>query len=203
MEQNGFTIEFRNPIIYENFDSLLFYSISPRQSEEKLAFTVERDSLNLRVYTIRPVKELRSGYEYHLKLPYRAFRDINGYYSDSTEVKCSLPTDESLSTLTLELSGVDQRYIVDLMGEKRDKVLRSYVVDSDRSLVFPYLSKGKYSIRVTSDENRNSLVDTGSVLEHRQSEKLLFLSFGEKKEIDIPEGIEVIQKVNLKELFKK
>ena len=203
VEQDGFTIEFRNPIIYEKFDSLQFYSISPRQTEEKLSFTVERDSLNLRVYTIRPVKELRSGYEYHLKLPYRAFRDINGYYSDSTEVKCSLPTDESLSTLTLELSGVDQKYIIDLMGEKRDKVLRSYVVDSDKSLVFPYLSKGKYSIRITSDENRNSLVDTGSVLEHRQSEKLLFLTFGDKKYLEIPEGSEVNQRVNLKELFRK
>ena len=103
----------------------------------------------------------------------------------------------------LELSGVDQKYIIDLMGEKRDKVLRSYVVDSDKSLVFPYLSKGKYSIRITSDENRNSLVDTGSVLEHRQSEKLLFLTFGDKKYLEIPEGSEVNQRVNLKELFRK
>ena len=44
---------------------------------------------------------------------------------------------------------------------------------------------------------------TGSVLEHRQSEKLLFLTFGDKKYLEIPEGSEVNQRVNLKELFRK
>ena len=51
---------------------------------------IERDSLNLRRYIIRPKQELMKGNEYYLKIPHRAFRDINGFYSDSTEVNSFL-----------------------------------------------------------------------------------------------------------------
>ena len=68
------------------------------------------------------------GYEYFLKVPHRAFRDINGFYSDSTEVKVSLPSDDKLSTIILDMKGVEGKLIVDLLNEKRDKVLRNYII---------------------------------------------------------------------------
>ena len=60
------------------------------------------------------------------------------------------------------------------MNEKRDKVLRSYIIEKDAALLFPYLKEGKYSIRITEDLNRNGIVDTGNLLEHRQPEKVRF-----------------------------
>ncbi len=202
VEQNGFELEFRNPIIRESFDSIRFRAITPRQTEERMEFSVERDSLNLRLYVIRQKGKLLPGYEYIVNVPYRAFRDVNGFWSDSLEVKCSLPSDDNLSTLETVITGVDRKYIVDLLNEKRDKVLRSFVIDSDRTLVFPYLSEGKYCIRITEDGNRNSIVDTGSVLERRQPEKVRFYEIDGNRYLDIPSGAELSQTIDLGELFK-
>lgn len=203
VEQKGFELEFNYPIIYESFDSIRFRYLNPKQKEFQGEVTIERDSSDLRRYIIRPKEKLLPGYEYFIKVPHRAFRDINGFWSDSTEVKVSLPSDEKLSTLRAILSGVDRKIIVDLLNEKRQEVLRQYVTDTDGTLVFPYLKEGKYAIRITDDGNRNSIVDTGSLLEHRQPEAVLYFSIGGKDVLEIPAGAEVEQEINVKELFAR
>ena len=160
------------------------------------------DSTNIRKYTVMPEGRLLTGYEYILKVPHRKFRDINGYYNDSTEVKVSLPMDEKLSTLHLIMEGVGQKYIVDLLNEKRNSILRTYNIDSDCTLDFPYLKQGVYSVRITEDINRNSIVDSGSLLEHRQPEKVKFLKIDDDTRFKIMESAEIDQNVNLAELFK-
>ena len=55
----------------------------------------------------------------------------------------SLPNDDKLSLLKLKLTSVKNKYIVDLLNEKRDNVLRSFIIDTDTELVFPYLKAGK------------------------------------------------------------
>ena len=202
VEQNGFELEFRNPIISEQFDSVDFRVINTRQRESRAEFTVEQDSLNLRRYILRPKEAMMPGYEYTMKLPYRAFRDINGFWSDSTQVRVSLPKDETLSNLDLDLTGVDRKLIVDLMGEKNNQVLRSYVTDKDGTLHFPYLKEGRYRIRITEDGNRNSIVDTGSLLEHRQPERVVFVDFSGSEYLSIPASVELTQSVDTGSLFQ-
>ena len=143
-----------------------------------------------------------TGYEYSLKVPYRLFRDINGFYNDSTVMKVSLPKDEDLSTLKLELKDVRNEYIVDLLTEKRDKVIRGFNIRKDGSLVFPYIKAGKYCIRITEDINSNGIVDTGVLLEHKQPEKVRFFKIEDSFLIDIPEKTELEQEINLQELFR-
>ncbi|MBR4977348.1 MAG: Ig-like domain-containing protein [Bacteroidales bacterium] len=203
VEQNGFIMEFKYPVVKEAFDSLKFRYLNPRQQEEKGTYTVTQDSLNLRKYVIKPNVELQPGYEYFLKVPHRMFQDINGFYNDSTEVKVTLPKDDKLSGMSLVLTGVNNKYIVDLLNEKRDKVLRSYVIEHDATLSFPYLKKGKYSIRITEDLNRNGIVDTGSLLDHKQPEKVKFYKLEDGTLlIDIPEMVEIQQNIDVAEMFK-
>lgn len=203
VEQYGFTVEFQYPLVADGFDSLVFRSVNPRQKETIGRYRVTRDSLNLRRYTIMPEEKLQEGYEYFLKFPHRKFQDINGFWNDSTEVKVSLPKDENLSTLILHVSGADgHRYLVDLLNEKRDKVLRSFQIRSDQTLTFPYVKAGKYSIRVTEDLNGNGIVDTGNLLERRQPEKVRFFKIDESSVIDIPQRTEWEQDLDLVELFK-
>lgn len=203
IEQYGFVLEFKYPLVESAFDSLTFRSVNPRQQEAFGKYTVEQDSLNLRKYIVRPEEKLQTGYEYFLKIPHRKFMDINGFYNDSTEVKVTLPSDDKLSSLTLDLKGVNNKYIVDLLNEKRDKVLRSYIIDKDTQLLFPYLKAGKYSIRITEDLNRNGIVDTGILLEHKQPEKVRFYKLEDGTFlIDILEMTEVNQSIDLMEMFK-
>jgi len=203
VEQYGFRLEFKYPLIQEAWDSLSFWSVNPRQQEKKEKYQVTRDPDNLRLYTVMPADKLMQGFDYHLKIPYRKFRDVNGFYNDSTELKVTLPNDEKLSSISMELSHVGKnRYIVDLLTEKRDKVIRSFIVESDRTLLFPYVKAGKYCVRITEDRNGNGLVDTGNVLEHRQPEKVRFFKIKDEFLIDIPERTEYVQQIDLEELFR-
>lgn len=203
IEQYGFVMEFKYPVVESAFDSLSFRYLNPRQQEEKGTYKVIQDSLNLRKYVVRPDVTLQPGYEYFLKVPHRKFKDINGFYNDSTEVKVSLPKDDKLSTLFMNLKNVNNKYIVDLLNEKRDKVLRSYIVEDDKTLPFPYLKAGKYSIRITEDLNRNGIVDTGILLEHKQPEKVRFYKLEDGTFlIDIPEMSEIEQELDISEMFK-
>ena len=203
VEQYGFVMEFKYPVVEAAFDSLGFRFINPRQQESKGEYTVTQDSLNLRKYVVRPKTKLLPGYEYFLKVPHRKFKDINGFYNDSSEVKVTLPNDDKLSSMILKLSNVKNKYIVDLLDEKRTNVLRTYIIDSDQELLFPYLKKGKYSIRITEDLNRNGLVDTGILLEHKQPEKVRFYKLEDGTFlIDIPEMVEVEQNIDIEALFK-
>lgn len=204
VEQYGFALEFKYPLIQDGFDSLIFRSVNPKQKEAFGTYKVTRDPDNLRRYTVMPDEKLMTGYDYYLKIPHRKFRDINGFYNDSTELKVTLPTDENLSTLTLALSGTSgNEYIIDLLGEKRDKVIRSFIVTADGPVVFPYMKEGKYCIRITEDLNRNGIVDTGNLLEHRQPEKVKFLKITDKAYIEIPARSEIEQDVDLIELFQQ
>lgn len=203
VEQNGFVMEFSYPVVESAFDSLVFRYINPRQQEATAQYEVTQDSLNLRRYIIRPKLELQPGYEYFLKVPHRKFKDVNGFYNDSTEVKVTLPNDDKLSAMSLVLSNVKNKYIVDLLNEKRDKVLRSYIIEKDEILKFPYLKAGKYSIRITEDLNRNGLVDTGILLEKKQPEKVRFYKLEDGTFlIDIPEMTELEQGIDVSEMFK-
>lgn len=203
VEQYGFVFEFKYPIVENAFDSLTFRYLNPKQQEFKESYTVVQDSLNLRKYILRPNVEMLPGYEYFLKVPHRKFKDINGYYNDSTEVKVVLPNDDKLSSISLVLNNVENKYIIDLLNEKRDKVLRQYIIDKNTVLDFPYLKAGKYSIRITEDLNRNNLVDTGNLLEHKQPEKVRFYKLEDGTFlIDIPEMTEIEQTIDIKEMFK-
>lgn len=203
VEQNGYIVEFKYPLVESAFDSVTFRYLNPRQQETKGKFTVTQDSLNLRKYVIRPIDKFLPGYEYFLKIPGHKFKDINGFYNDSLEVKVMLPNDETLSTLSVNMMNVRNKYIVDLLDEKRSDVLRKYIIENDQTLVFPYLKSGKYSIRLTEDVNRNGIVDTGNLLEHKQPEKVLFYKLENGSDfIDIPEKTELSQSIDVGEMFK-
>ena len=202
VEQYGFEIEFKYPLIESAWDSLRFRSINPRQQEAKGKVKVVRDTTNLRFFRVMPVEPLQPGYDYYLKIPYRKFRDINGFYNDSTELKVTLPNDDKLSSITLKLNHVKNRYIVELLNEKRNSVIRSYVVDGNGTWVFPYLKQGNYCIRITEDKNRNAMVDTGVLLEKKQPEKVRFFKLEDQFLIKVLERAEMIWDINLEEMFQ-
>lgn len=203
VEQYGFVMEFKYPIVEDGFDSLKFRYLNPKQQEFTAKVNVTKDSLNLRKYIIRPDIEMLPGYEYFLKVPHRRFKDINGFLNDSSEVKVMLPNDDKLSSMDLVLANVHNKYIVDLLNEKRDKVLRSYITEQDTTLLFPYLKAGMYTIRITEDVNKNGIVDTGNLLERRQPEKVRYYKLEDGTFlIDIPEMTEMVQNIDVEEMFR-
>ena len=201
IEQDGFVLEFENPIINAWFDSIKFVSINPRNQEEDLPFTYSRDTLDVRKYSIKPEGTIQLGYGYHMKIPQGVFRDINNHWNDSTEVTVSLPAEVSLSTLQLAAKNVVHKYIIELLDERRTSVERSYIITEDATLTFPYIQPGKYYIRITEDLNGNSYVDSGNLLEHQMPERVKYLKINDNPLLDIPAMSFIDQTVDLQELF--
>lgn len=207
VEQNGIVMEFAYPLQQAVFDSIRFSSTDPKKQVKAEPYTVEQDSTNLRRYVMRPGITLLNGYEYEVKIPADIFVDINGNTNDSLAKRITLPSDETLSSITTHMQNVHGTYIVELVNEKRDKVFREFTVHADTSLVFPYIKKGKYSIRISNDANNNGMIDTGSVLERRQPEKVLLYRFGpdqtnESYLIDIPERADIEQTIDIQSMFQ-
>ena len=203
MEQEGIVFNFAQPIVYEEFSSLELVAISPRQTEEKMQFAVERDSLDVRKYVLKMKQPFREGYEYKMKVPQNTFRDITGFGNDSTEVSAKLPTDEKLSTLSIELTGVSGKYIVDLLDNSKKKSVYSNIVGKDTTLVMKYLDEATYYIRITEDKNRNSLVDAGNVLKGIAPERVRFFKLADgKSEYKVIAGTSLSQAIPIDEMFK-
>jgi len=207
VEQDGFLLEFNTPLTVAPFDSIKMKCVNIRQQISYEDVLVVPDSTCIRRYTIRPKSEIKPGMEYTLKFPHRLFKDIYGLPCDSLDTKVSLPTDDNLSSLTLEIKNVHTRYIVELVNEARNKTFRKYTITEDCSLKFPYLEKGKYSVKITEDNNGNGLLDTGNLLEHKQPEKVLLFRFNNKSGNDayiteVPERMDMEQTIDISEMFK-
>ena len=207
IDQNGIIITFESPMIVTPFDSITIMAKNTREQISPAMFTVEQDTANIKKYILRLEEKLVPGFEYTLRIPDSLFMDIDGIYCDSLVQKITLPQDENLSSLTIEASNVNEKYLVELVDEKRTKVFRSYQIDTASVLEFPYLKAGKYSIRITEDKNGNGQVDTGSLLDKKQPEKVLMLKVSESMGsdayiMDIPERTELIQTIDIGEMFK-
>ena len=130
-------------------------------------------------------------------------------YSDSgsvnlTDVKITLPNNDNASSITVSLVNVDARYIVELINDTRSTVYRRYIINDDSELLFPYLDKGKYSIRITEDKNSNGLFDTGEYLTRKQAEKVMLYTLpGGTSVINLSERTDLVQDIDIAVMFGK
>ena len=172
--------------------------------ESVVKFTISEDSLESNKYIIRPEEQFVAGNEYHLKFPMAIFKDVNGFTNDSSYTNVSLPTDEKLSSLTLELNNVNARYIVELVNPQMTTVYRKYIIENDCELLFPYLKANDYSIRITEDLNNNGKLDTGNLLTRKQPEKVQLYTLGDgTTKIKINERTDIVQDIDITAMFNK
>lgn len=201
VETDGFILEFGYPVINAQFDSIRLVVTDLHNVDERGTISYYRDSLNLRKYHIMPEGKMSISSKYTLTVPKGIFRDINNAWNDSTEVSVSLPIDVKLSTLQLDLKNVNHKYIVEMLDERRTQTLFTHVVNQDRMVEFPYLTAGKYYIRITEDLNGNSYVDTGSLLDHQMPERVKYFKIDDNPLLDIPEMSFISQTVDLEQMF--
>lgn len=202
IEQTGFIFTFNEPLVTHNTDSIIFTMSTPRGVVTEELFTFEPDSIDVNRYYLRPVTQFKVGNEYNLLIPQATFKDINGFTNDTTEIKVTLPTDDRLSSLNLNVTNVEGRYIVELVNETRNRQFRQYIIRRDSLLQFPYLDAGRYSIRITQDKNNNGLLDVGNVLKKIQPEMVrLYRLAGNSVVLEIGEKMDIEQEVDIRALF--
>lgn len=204
VEQEGIVLQVKEPLAHIFIDSITFKMKTPRLIESDVEYTLEQDSLEITKYVVKTKVPYVKGNDYQLVIPKAAFKDINGFTNDTIVTKFSLPTDENLSNLTLEMRNVDSRYIVELINPARSEVYRKFIISDDCDLLFPYLKAADYSVRITEDKNNNGIIDTGELLVRNQPEKVLLYKLEDGKDIiKIAERTELVQTVDINGLFGK
>ncbi len=202
LEQEGFLLNFPNPLVKFEKDSVNLNFKTPKGEKGKLSFLTIYDTIFSRFVRLMPQGRLLPGYEYTLDIKRRAFMDIYMHTNDSIVKSVSLPQNERMSRLILDVTNVKGSCIVELTNITRDKIFRSFKIKSDSKLEFPYLQPGKYSVKIVQDLNGNGIIDTGNVIEKIQPEKVrLFKLANGSAILIIPESSEIIQSINVKNIF--
>ena len=204
IEQDGIVLSFAEPLAKIQYDSISFKMTNPKQLVSNVEYTFTQDSTDINSYIIRPVEQFIKGNDYTLYFPHATFTDINGFTNDSTVTKLTLPNADNMSSITIELQNVETRYIVELINDKRSTVFRKYVINGPCELLFPYLGKGQYSIRITEDKNNNGIFDTGDMLSGKQPEKVLLYTLPDGSNIiSLEDKTDLSQTIDIARMFGK
>lgn len=134
-------------------------------------FRLERDSFNLKRYTVRA--EWRTGQEYEFRVDSAAFKGLSGNVNDAFKKSISISKDEEMGALFLLLPGCDTTFVVQLLDGSGKKAVRQVRVENARADFF-YLDAGTYYLRLFIDENHNDRWDAGSYNENRLPEQVYY-----------------------------
>jgi hypothetical protein len=146
--------------------------------------TLKEDSVFLSNYTlIRDTANTK-----HLSIKYRwkqnstyllSFADgaVTGFWDEKNKkidkrFKIDKPDNYTEFTLKVNLADTAKTYIIQLLNESGDVVLRNDVIRKNVLLVYKSMPLFKYKIRVVYDANRNGKWDSGSLTENRQPENI-------------------------------
>ena len=138
----------------------------------KTPFLFVADSVIPRQYEILASWEPEK--EYQLQVDSAAIIGLYGLHSNKVEQTLKVKKQDEYGTLLLNLPGVEQSCIVELM-DNSGKVLRQQAVTPEGTADFYYLAPNtKYYIRMFNDRNGNKVWDTGVFEKGIQPEEVYY-----------------------------
>jgi uncharacterized protein (DUF2141 family) len=202
--ENDITFVFKTPLLRVD-TSKMHLSIFDDTGKEKIpvkAISFTQDSIRVTNYKLSAKWKVASKYE--LSIMPEAFVDVYSITNDTVTKTFETADPEKFGKLILEIINSENQYIFQLMKDKDKKVTQEKIMDGNGEVVFQYLNSGKYRVRVIEDLNRNGKWDTGSYLDKRQAERVLFLVFSTGETLlDIKTNREDEQTIDANMLFVK
>ena len=103
-----------------------------------------------------------------------AFTDFYEATNDTLQFRTSTKAISDYGSLAINLSNPKSYpIIIELMDENYEVIERSYLTE-DKTTLFESLTPAKYYVRITYDENKNGIWDTGSFLLGLQPEPIIY-----------------------------
>ncbi len=181
--KSGNPQEINRPVIFETSVPVIRMDTTGFRLEEKIDTiwksiplpSLERDSLNPRLYRLGPTgNEWKKGTEYRLSIDSLAISGMYGLDSKKTELTFSTRDEKDFCSLTLRLSDwpSGRPAFVELLNQSDSHVALTPVVNNTAR--FPYLSPGKYYVRIIDDRNANLRWDSGDPVINLQPEEAYY-----------------------------
>jgi hypothetical protein len=181
-----FTLESATPLV--RFDKSKIKLIN--KDSIAVAYTTEYDDFNQKLY-FDFKKEPNEKYRFSL-MP-GALVDFYDKANDTLVYKLNTRAESDYGNLSVTLSNVKKfPILVELTNDKGD-VLASEYSEKKTQVDFDLIEPANYTIRVIYDDNKNKIWDTGSYLEKRQPEEVVYFS----KVVDVRANWEVTQTFDL------
>jgi hypothetical protein len=114
--------------------------------------------------------------------------------NDTLTFTTSTKNNADYGNLTVSLKNVNRfPVLVELTNEKGDVISASEYTDSKTEIEFNLLEPNSYTLRAIYDDNKNKEWDTGSYLERKQAEEVVYFS----KPVDVRTNWDVNQAFDL------
>jgi uncharacterized protein (DUF2141 family) len=169
-----FTINSTVPLI--KFDSSKMRLINKDSTAVK--FTTDYDEFNQNLkfnFTPEPLEK------YSLRLLPGALTDFYERVNDTLKYDFTTNNTSDYGNLKIMLENVKRFPVIVQLTDSEGKVLASEYSEKETEINFDLLQPTKYTIRVIYDDNKNKEWDTGSYIEKRQPEEVVYFP----KEIDL------------------
>ena len=169
-----FTINSTVPLI--KFDSSKMRLINKDSTAVK--FTTDYDEFNQNLkfnFTPEPLEK------YSLRLLPGALTDFYERVNDTLKYDFTTNNNSDYGNLKIMLENVKRFPVIVQLTDSEGKVLASEYSEKETEINFDLLQPTKYTIRVIYDDNKNKEWDTGSYIEKRQPEEVVYFP----KEIDL------------------
>lgn len=165
--------------------------ISIRSKDSTLIdFAMEYDDFNQKLYLDFKKEPLES---YAIKAMPGAMTDFFEKENDTLSFKLNTKNSSDYGNLRVILENAKKFPIIVELTDKDGKVKYTEYTESATTIYFDAIEPAKYTLRIIYDDNKNKIWDTGSYLEKRQSEEVIYFP----KEIDVRANWDVEQPFNL------
>ena len=160
------------PVSYFDSTQILLY-LTEDTLKTPLDIEFETDTSVWRKYNISYTWEPET--KYTLEIDSAACTNIYGITSKRLSKKFTSREEDYYGTVIVNAMNVPCSILIQLLQNNDDEtVLMEKTIDKDGSIIFDYLSPGKYKMKVIYDENENGKWDTGSYQDKFQAEKVVY-----------------------------
>jgi hypothetical protein len=176
----GGILNFRDRFAFESSIPLVAFENSKMKLTNKdsvaVAFTTEYDDYSQQLFIDFKLEESQ---RYNLKLLPGAVTDFFEKTNDTLTFITNSKNLADYGNLTVSLQNVKRfPVIIQVTNAKGDIVVASEYTEEKTTIDFNLLEPSVYTLRAIYDDNKNKEWDTGSYLEKRQAEEVIYLSKG-------------------------
>jgi uncharacterized protein (DUF2141 family) len=153
-------------------------------------FETEYDEFEQKLYLNFKKEEVES---YKIKFMPGALTDFYEKENDTLTYKVGTKNNTDYGNIRLLLENVKRFPVIIELTDKDGKVKATEYSESNTTVDFFALEPAKYTLRLIYDDNKNKIWDTGSYMEKRQTEEVIYFP----KELDVRANWDVEQPFNV------
>lgn len=185
--RDRFTLETATPLV--KFDKSKIKLINKDSLD--VDFTTEYNELEQKLYVDFKKEPLE---KYRFTFLPGALTDFYDNANDTLSYKLTTKEYADYGNLTLNLKNVKRfPIIVEITNKKGDVVLASDYSESNTKIQFDLLQPESFTLRITYDDNKNKIYDSGNFLNKTYAEEVFYY----QKEIDVRANWDVDETIDL------